>query len=43
MLARFGLQAASAARSFSWDTAASQFLELYECLVSEEFTELCTC
>jgi D-inositol-3-phosphate glycosyltransferase len=43
MLARFGLQAAAAARSFSWDTAASQFLELYECLVSEEFTELCTC
>jgi D-inositol-3-phosphate glycosyltransferase len=40
---RFGLQAVEAAARFSWDGAASDFLELYECLVGEEFTELCTC
>lgn len=39
----FGLQALHAATSFSWDGAAAEFLELYECLVSAEFTELCTC
>jgi D-inositol-3-phosphate glycosyltransferase len=28
---------------FSWDVAADGFLELYECLVREEFPEVCTC
>jgi D-inositol-3-phosphate glycosyltransferase len=40
---RFGRGALSAAEPFSWDNAAGEFLELYECLVNEEFTELCTC
>jgi D-inositol-3-phosphate glycosyltransferase len=28
---------------FSWDVAADGFLALYECLVREEFPEVCTC
>jgi D-inositol-3-phosphate glycosyltransferase len=28
---------------FSWDVAADAFLSLYECLVREQFPELCTC
>jgi D-inositol-3-phosphate glycosyltransferase len=39
----FAREAEIASLRFAWDDAASQFLELYECLVSEEFTELCTC
>ncbi len=38
-----GAAAAARAFAFSWPSAAGQFLELYECLVSEELTELCTC
>jgi D-inositol-3-phosphate glycosyltransferase len=40
---RASMAAAGGSMSFSWDRAASEFLELYECLVSEEFTEICTC
>ena len=40
---RLGAGALRAADEFSWDSAAAEFLELYECLVNEEFTELCTC
>lgn len=40
---RFGRSATEGAAAFSWERAAGQFLELYECLVREEFTELCTC
>ena len=29
--------------SFSWERAATEFLDLYECLVTEEYAEPCTC
>jgi glycosyltransferase involved in cell wall biosynthesis len=41
--ASFAAEAERAAAAFSWDSAADAFLELYECLVREEFTEVCTC
>jgi D-inositol-3-phosphate glycosyltransferase len=40
---RFGNRAASAAIPFTWDSTASELLELYECLVNETFPEVCTC
>ncbi|HEY7874388.1 MAG TPA: glycosyltransferase, partial [Actinomycetota bacterium] len=39
----FGELAARSAASFSWTTTASLFLDLYECLVTEQFPEVCTC
>lgn len=41
--ARFSAQAVGAAAAFSWDRAASDFIELYECLVREDSPEVCTC
>lgn len=43
MRQRWSMAAAGASMSFSWERSASEFLELYECLVSEEFVEVCTC
>jgi D-inositol-3-phosphate glycosyltransferase len=40
---RASMAAAGGSMSFSWDRAAAEFVELYECLVSEEFTEICSC
>lgn len=39
----FSRAALERSSEFSWDTAADGFLELYECLVREEFPEVCTC
>ncbi|MGH2753904.1 MAG: glycosyltransferase [Actinomycetota bacterium] len=39
----FGTRAAMAAIPFTWENAAAELLELYECLVSETFPEVCTC
>ena len=39
----FGRAAFERARNFDWDRSASEFLELYECLVAESDPELCTC
>lgn len=41
--ARFSTVAAEAAAAFSWERAAGEFIELYECLVREESPEACTC
>ncbi len=41
--ADFSRQALESASAFSWDRSASKFLELYECLVREDFPEICTC
>ena len=41
--AEFGRAASLRARGFDWDRSASEFLELYECLVAESDPELCTC
>lgn len=41
--ARFSAEALHAASAFSWERAASEFVELYECLVREESPEVCTC
>jgi D-inositol-3-phosphate glycosyltransferase len=40
---RFGNRAAAAAIPFTWENAATELLELYECLVNETFPEVCTC
>lgn len=39
----FSREAARRAAGFTWTATASRFLELYECLVSEKFPQLCTC
>lgn len=39
----FAAQAIARSSTFSWASAADQFLELYECLVRAEFPEVCTC
>jgi D-inositol-3-phosphate glycosyltransferase len=39
----FGAAATRAARSFSWTTTAALFGDLYECLLVEQFPEVCTC
>ena len=41
--ASFGACAAERAARFSWTTTASEFHELYECLVREGLTQPCTC
>jgi D-inositol-3-phosphate glycosyltransferase len=41
--AAFAHGAASRARMFDWDRSASEFLELYECLIAVSDPELCTC
>ena len=43
MRSSFGAAALERANAFSWDRSASEFLELYECLVAEGAPELCTC
>jgi D-inositol-3-phosphate glycosyltransferase len=40
---RMARAATRRAAAFSWDVAAQQFHELYECLVREEVVEACTC
>lgn len=40
---RFSKEAIDAASGFSWERAANEFLELYECLVREDSPEACTC
>lgn len=40
---RFAAEAIDAAGRFSWERAASDFIELYECLVREDSPEACTC
>lgn len=39
----FGQAAARSAASFSWTTTADLFVDLYECLLTEQFPEVCTC
>ena len=39
----FASAATERARRFDWDRSASEFLELYECLVVESDPESCTC
>jgi D-inositol-3-phosphate glycosyltransferase len=41
--AAFGREARAESASFSWKKTAEAFLELYECLVREQFPEACTC
>lgn len=41
--ARFSAEAEETAAGFSWERAASEFIELYECLVREGSPEVCTC
>jgi D-inositol-3-phosphate glycosyltransferase len=41
--ADFSRAAEVRARGFDWNRSAEEFLELYECLVSEGDPELCTC
>ena len=41
--ASFSAEAIDAAAVFSWERAANEFIELYECLVREESPEACTC
>lgn len=43
MRAAFGGAAARAAERFSWTATARSFAELYECLLTEQFPEVCTC
>jgi D-inositol-3-phosphate glycosyltransferase len=40
---RFSRAALKRSSVFSWDVAADGFLALYECLLREEFPEVCTC
>ncbi|MGH2809011.1 MAG: glycosyltransferase [Actinomycetota bacterium] len=39
----FSRAAVTSAGRFSWERAAEEFLELYECLVREDSPEACTC
>jgi D-inositol-3-phosphate glycosyltransferase len=39
----FGNAATVAASNFSWTTTASSFVDLYECLLTEQFPEVCSC
>ncbi|MDP9067555.1 MAG: glycosyltransferase [Actinomycetota bacterium] len=41
--AAFSREAGDSAAVFSWERAAASFVELYECLVREDFREICTC
>lgn len=40
---RMGSAAIDASNAFSWDRTAEEFVELYECLLTEDFPEACTC
>lgn len=40
---RMGEAAAARANAFSWDRTAREFLDLYECLITADFPEACTC
>jgi D-inositol-3-phosphate glycosyltransferase len=40
---RFRTAAVDRASAFSWDAAADEFLDLYECLVEADDPEYCTC
>ena len=39
----FALAALSSAERFTWERTADELLELYECLLSEQLPEACTC
>jgi D-inositol-3-phosphate glycosyltransferase len=39
----FGRAAARSAASFSWITTAALFVDLYDCLLTEQYPEVCTC
>ncbi len=39
----FGVCAVERAAAFSWETTASEFHELYDCLLKEGLAEACTC
>jgi D-inositol-3-phosphate glycosyltransferase len=41
--AHMGAEATKRSEGFTWDTTADEFLELYECLVREDYPEACTC
>jgi D-inositol-3-phosphate glycosyltransferase len=41
--ASFSETAVQSAASFSWTATARSFLDLYECLLTEQFPEVCTC
>jgi D-inositol-3-phosphate glycosyltransferase len=41
--ATFGQKAVESAASFSWTSTARAFLDLYDCLLTEQFPEVCTC
>ncbi len=43
LLAQFRTAALKSAAGFSWDQTARSLLELYECLVTHQFPEACTC
>ena len=43
LAAGFSRAAVASAERFSWERAAAEFLELYECLVREDSPEVCTC
>jgi D-inositol-3-phosphate glycosyltransferase len=40
---RMGEEGLRRSLQFTWEATASEFLELYECLVREDFPEACTC
>jgi D-inositol-3-phosphate glycosyltransferase len=39
----FGIAATSSARAFSWKRSASEFVELFDCLITERAPYPCTC
>lgn len=41
--AAFSAASVESAAAFSWTSTARAFVELYECLVTEQFPEVCTC
>jgi D-inositol-3-phosphate glycosyltransferase len=41
--ARMRAAASNRSQMFTWDATADEFLELYECLVREDYPEACTC
>jgi len=40
---RFSMRAYERSLMYSWDSTADDFQELYECLLREDFPEVCTC
>jgi D-inositol-3-phosphate glycosyltransferase len=39
----FSRRAYARSLSYSWDSTADEFVDLYECLLREDFPEVCTC